>query len=512
MGFCRVISASVQGFCVEFVQVEADVSNGLPVFHMVGYLSSEVKEAAERVRTAIRNTGILLPAKKVIVNISPADRRKKGTAFDLPVAAAVLAALEVVPSGQFDKVLLLGELGLDGRLCPVEGVLPIVMEAASHGYKTCILPAANMKEGALAGNMEILGAENLAQVIAWAREKKPLKRPEKTAWENHVHERQVYDIDYSDIQGQEGVKRATLVAVAGNHNLLYIGPPGAGKTMMAKRVPTILPALTREESMEITKIYSVAGGLRHDSPMAVQRPYREVHHTVTRQALAGGGRIPSPGECTLAHNGVLFLDELAEFPRHVLEALRQPLEERKVRLTRQRGAYEFPADFMLVAASNPCPCGNYPDLNKCTCTDYQIQSYLGRISQPFLDRIDICSEVPRVGYEALAGTSKGQCSADMRSQVEAARERQRYRFAGETIRTNTQMNQEQIEKYCVLSPAGRRMMRQAFDIMGLTARTYYKTLKVARTAADLDDADTIKEEHLAEALSYRTMEKTFGKR
>ena len=509
MGFYTVLSAYVQGLGVEFVQVEADVSNGLPTFHMVGYLSSEVKEAAERVRTSMHNTGILIPAKKIVVNLSPACVRKRGNVFDLPIAAAVLAALGVVPAERFRGILMVGELGLDGRIQPVDGVLSIVSEARKRGVTACILPKENVREGRLVEGIRILGAENLKEICEWAKGDEQADKKMNAFEADLPHVWEMKNIDYSDIQGQDGVKRATLAAVAGNHNLLYIGPPGSGKTMMAKRIPSILPSLGREESLEITKIYSAAGHIQSDDPLITVRPFREVHHTVTKAALAGGGRVPVPGEVTLANGGVLFLDELAEFPRGVLEVLRQPLEERCIHLVRNQGAYCFPADFMLVAAMNPCPCGYYPDLGKCSCTLTQIQHYLGRISQPFLDRLDICVEAPKVEYAALIGGKKGLGSSEMRMLVEAARERQNFRFKGKNIRTNSQMGKEEIERYCKLNRKGEILMRQAYDVLNLTARSFHKILKVARTIADLDDADGIAEEHIKEAIGYRMIDKKY---
>ncbi|MCI8639602.1 MAG: YifB family Mg chelatase-like AAA ATPase [Coprococcus sp.] len=509
MGFYTVLSASVQGLNVAFVQVEADVSNGLPVFHMVGYLSSEVKEAAERVRTAMRNTGFMLPAKKIVVNLSPACVRKRGNVFDLPIAAAVLAALGEIPCGKLKDTLFVGELGLDGKIQPVEGILAIVSEAKEQGIMRCVVPKVNEREGKLVEGIEILGAASLKDLCEWAKGRAMPGADKVEEHRDRMHVRIKSDIDYSEIQGQEGVKRATLIAVAGNHNLLYIGPPGSGKTMMAKRIPTILPELERDESLKITKIYSAAGKVRSEDPLITRRPFREVHHTVTRAALVGGGRIPVPGEVTLANGGVLFLDELAEFPRGVLESLRQPLEDKCIHLVRNHGAYCFPADFMLVAAMNPCPCGYYPDLIRCCCTLPQIQRYLGKISQPFLDRLDVCVEAPKVKYEALTARQSDSDSSTMRSQVEHARKIQERRFRGLGIASNSQMGREAVKEWCVLDTGGERLLRQAYEVMNLTARSFYKTLKVARTIADLAGEEKIREEHIKEAVSYRMIDKKY---
>ena len=507
MGYYTVWSAGVQGLQTEMVQVEADVSNGLPVFHMVGYLSSEVKEASERVRTAIRNLGVNIPPKRIVVNLSPAHVKKRGTSYDLPIAVAILAALQVIPIGRLQHTLFVGELGLNGKVQEVDGILSIVHEAKMQGITCCVLPKQNEKEGRLIQGIEIVGVTELSDVCEWAKGR---WKPDESLFEtNRADLRFKRNLDYSDIHGQESVKRATLVAVAGNHNLLYIGPPGAGKTMMAKRIPGILPEMSLEESLEITKIYSAAGLLKREEPLIVSRPFREIHHSITRAALIGGGTIPHPGEVTLAHGGVLFIDELAEMNRGVLECLRQPLEEHCVRITRNHGAFCFPADFMLVAAMNPCPCGYYPDRNRCNCSVNQIQNYMGRISRPFMDRIDICIEASKVEYESLVVKAKNMSSEQMYEKVKKARELQQERYKGSPIRTNAQMREEELEKYCYLNSNGKKLMRQAYDVLQLTARSYYKILKVARTIADLDEQETVSEIHIQEALGYRMIDEKY---
>lgn len=515
MAFSSVASAALSGLHVDLIRVEADVRDGLPMFHMVGYLSSEVKEASERVRTAISNSGIRLLPKKTVINLSPATVKKKGPSFDLPIALSVLVSTGKISPEALEGTLVLGELSLNGRVQKVKGVLPIVLEAKKAGYHTCILPKENAREGALVEEMKIIGVETLENLCAHLAGECKIQAEKKVPYEIHKTQEKLYGnvvMDFGDIKGQEAVKRAAEVAVAGGHNLLLVGPPGSGKTMIAQRIPTILPTLTKEESIEITKIYSVMGLVDKDRPLITGRPFRSVHHTATKAALIGGGAYPVPGEISLAHGGVLFLDELAEFSKPVLEVLRQPLEEHQIRLARSHGNYVFPANFMLVAALNPCPCGNYPDLSKCSCTEGQILQYLGRISQPFLDRMDICVEAPRVEYEALRGKERGkgaETSDDIRIRVVRARKIQRHRYAETGIFSNAMLGVKELEIYCHLGQEEERLMKQAFTSLGLTARTYHKILKVARTIADLEGEDRITTAHLAEAISYRTINQKY---
>lgn len=507
MSFSQILSAELKGLEVKFIRVEADLSNGLPAFHMVGYLSAEVKEAGERVRTAIRNLGIQMPAKKIIINLSPGNVRKRGASFDLPIALAILVSMGVIEEEKLSGTLVTGELGLKGEIRPVAGVLPIVDEARRAGVSACIVPEDNLREGSLINGIKVIGAGSLSGLCDYLREGR--KRKKEPCAGVPAVQPEHNTADFCDIKGQKAVKRAAEIAVAGGHNLLMMGPPGSGKSMIASRIPTILPPLTMEESLEITKIYSIQGLLEKNQPLITRRPFREVHHTATKSSLIGGGNIPGPGEITLASKGVLFLDELAEFPKAVLEALRQPLEERRIQIVRSQGTYVFPADFMLVAATNPCPCGNYPDFNKCICTPYQVRQYLGKLSQPFLSRIDICIEVPKLKYDVLSGTGKEETSEQIRSRIVRARKRQQDRYQEAGISANAALNTEGIKNYCALGKEQEKMMSSAYRTLELTARTYHKVLKVARTIADLDEKETIENRHLREALSYRMLDKKY---
>lgn len=522
MSFSTILSAAIEGLRVEFVHVEADISNGLPVFHMVGYLSSEVKEAAERVRTAIRNSGFEYPAKRTVINLSPAAIRKRGASFDLPIAAAILVSLGQIPPGRMKDCLIIGELSLDGRVRKVPGILPVMMEAKKQGIFRCIVPVENAAEAALVPGMAVMGVESLKEAVSILRDGHSLDKRRRTPADMAAgignrqedgYEPAMEEMpDFSELQGQEHVKRAAEIAVAGGHNLLMVGPPGSGKSMTAKCIAGILPPVDMEESMEITKIYSVLGLVDEKSPLIRRRPFREVHHTATRAALIGGGAVPRPGEISLAHGGVLFLDELPEFKKSVLEVLRQPLEERCIQISRVCGNYRFPADFMLVAAMNPCPCGCYPDMDRCTCTPAQIQAYSGRISRPFLDRIDLCTEVQRVEYREISAPRGQDGSAQIKERVCSARNLQAARYKGTGIANNAALKGGELKRYCRLGDDESRLMERAFDTFRLTVRGYQRVIKTARTIADLDGEEEIRTRHLKEALGYRMSDGKYWRR